>query len=163
METYQPKPAEIAEAREWLVVDAENQTLGRLATEVAMLLRGKHKPTYTPHMDCGDFVIVINAKKVRMTGRKLEEKVYIHHTGWPGGFRQASVREWLERFPERVIEHAIKGMIPHTRLGRTVYGKLKVYAGPTHEHAAQKPKAYPLVTELGAAKKAARAALKESN
>ncbi|MBU6428136.1 MAG: 50S ribosomal protein L13 [Cyanobacteria bacterium REEB65] len=153
MKSYMAKPEDIEASRQWLVIDAENQTLGRLATEAANLLRGKHKPTFTPHMDCGDFVIIVNADKVRLTGRKLQDKVYIHHTGWPGGLRQASVKEWLHRYPERVVEHAIKGMLPHNRLGRAVFRKLKVYAGPTHEHAAQKPQNYPLITDLGPAKR----------
>lgn len=153
MKTYTARPAEIEQSREWHVIDAENQTLGRLATAAATLLRGKHKPMYTPHMDCGDFVIVVNADKVRLTGRKITNKIYIHHTGWPGGLRKATIKEWLTRYPERVVEHAVRGMLPHTRLGRAQFRKLKVYAGPHHEHAAQQPKAFPLVTDLGPAKK----------
>ncbi len=159
MKTHLPKLEEIEANRQWLLIDAENQTLGRLATTAANLLRGKHKATFTPHLDCGDFVIVVNADKVRLTGRKMQDKVYIHHTGWPGGLRQATVREWLNRYPERVIEHAIKGMLPHNRLGRAVFRKLKVYAGPTHEHAAQKPQVYPLVTDLGEARREQLAAI----
>ncbi|MBI6545460.1 MAG: 50S ribosomal protein L13 [Cyanobacteria bacterium NC_groundwater_1444_Ag_S-0.65um_54_12] len=156
MKTYTARPTEIEASRSWYVIDANNQTLGRLATVVATLLRGKHKPLYSPHLDCGDFVIVINAEKIRLTGRKMADKVYIHHTGWPGGLRKATVREWLSRYPERVVEHAIRGMLPHNRLGRAVFRKLKVYAGPTHEHAAQKPKCYQLVTDLGPARQAAK-------
>ena len=159
MKTHLPKLEEIEANRQWLLIDAENQTLGRLATTAANLLRGKHKATFTPHLDCGDFVIVVNADKVRLTGRKMQDKVYIHHTGWPGGLRQATVREWLNRYPERVIEYAIKGMLPHNRLGRAVFRKLKVYAGPTHEHAAQKPQVYPLVTDLGEARREQLAAI----
>ncbi len=159
MKTHLPKLEEIEANRQWLLIDSENQTLGRLATTAANLLRGKHKATFTPHLDCGDFVIVVNADKVRLTGRKMQDKVYIHHTGWPGGLRQATVREWLNRYPERVIEHAIKGMLPHNRLGRAVFRKLKVYAGPTHEHAAQKPQVYPLVTDLGEARREQLAAI----
>lgn len=153
MKTQFSTQEELEASRQWLVIDAENQTLGRLAAAAANLLRGKHKPTFAPHLDCGDFVIIVNADKVRLTGRKMQDKVYIHHTGWPGGLRQATVREWLNRYPERVIEHAVKGMLPHNRLGRAVFRKLKVYAGPTHEHAAQKPQVYPLVTDLGPAKR----------
>jgi large subunit ribosomal protein L13 len=142
-------------------VDAQNQTLGRLATEVATLLRGKHKPIYQPNLDCGDFVIVVNAEKVRVTGRKLTDKVYIHHTGWPGGYREASLREWLADHPERVVEYAVKGMLPKNRLGRALFRKLKVYAGPTHEHAAQQPKAYALLTDLGGKRRERLAELKE--
>ena len=162
MKTHLPKPEEIEANRQWFVIDAENQTLGRLATTAANLLRGKHKATFTPHLDCGDFVIVVNADKVRLTGRKMQDKVYIHHTGWPGGLRQATVREWLNRYPERVIEYAIKGMLPHNRLGRAVFRKLKVYAGPTHEHAAQKPQLYPLVTDLGSARREQLAAINKA-
>ena len=160
MKTQIAKPEEQDSSRQWWVVDAENQTLGRLAVTVANVLRGKHKPTFTPHVDCGDFVIIVNAEKVRLTGRKLQNKVYIHHTGWPGGLRQATVREWLARYPERVIEHAVKGMLPHNRLGRDVFRKLKVYAGPTHEHAAQQPQLLPLVTDLGPARREKLAAIK---
>ena len=162
MKTHLPKPEEIEANRQWLLIDAENQTLGRLATTAANLLRGKHKATFTPHLDCGDFVIIVNADKVRLTGRKMQDKVYIHHTGWPGGLRQATVREWLNRYPERVIEYAIKGMLPHNRLGRAVFRKLKVYAGPTHEHAAQKPQVYPLVTDLGSARREQLAAINKA-
>ena len=137
MRTYVPKADEIS--RDWLVVDASNQVLGRLASEVATLLRGKHKPEYTPHLDAGDFVVVVNAKRVRVTGRKLEEKIYYRHSGHPGSLRSESLRERLEKNPERVIR-AVWGMLPKNRLGRQLLRKLKVYAGPDHPHAAQQPK-----------------------
>ncbi len=139
MRTYSAKPREIQ--REWFVVDAQGQTLGRLATRIATVLRGKHKPFYTPHLDCGDFVIVINADKVHVTGRKLDQKIYYRHSGYPGGLRQVSLRRQLALHPERVIEAAVRGMLPKNRLGRKLFKKLKVYAGPTHPHQAQKPKA----------------------
>lgn len=154
MNTTITKPADVEQTRQWWVIDAQGQTLGRLATAVATLLRGKHKPIYQPNVDCGDFVIVVNAEKVRVTGRKLTDKTYIHHTGWPGGYREASLRDWLEKYPERVVEYAVKGMLPKNRLGRQIFGKLKVYAGSTHEHAAQKPKPYPLLTDLGGNRRA---------
>ncbi len=139
MRTYSAKPQEIQ--REWFVVDAQGQTLGRLATQIATILRGKHKPFYTPHVDCGDFVIVVNAEKVRVTGRKLDQKIYYRHSGYPGGLRQVSLRGQLMLHPERVIEAAVRGMLPKNRLGRKLFKKLKVYAGPAHPHQAQKPKA----------------------
>lgn len=126
--------------KEWLVVDATNEVLGRLASKVAKLLRGKHKPSYTPHVDCGDNVIVINAEKVRLTGKKLTDKVYVHYTGYPGGQRSETVKDWLKRKPNAVIEHAVKGMLPKNRLGSEIYRNLHVYAGPEHKHEAQKPK-----------------------
>lgn len=138
MRTYVPKADEIS--REWLVVDASNQVLGRLATEVATLLRGKHKPEFTPFLDAGDFVVVVNAKKVKVTGRKLEEKVYFRHSGHPGGIKSESLRERLDKNPERVIRAAVWGMLPKNRLGRQLLRKLKVYAGPDHPHEAQQPK-----------------------
>ncbi|PWH16365.1 MAG: 50S ribosomal protein L13 [Ardenticatenia bacterium] len=138
MRTYSAKPQEIQ--REWFVVDAQGQTLGRLATQVATILRGKHKPFYTPHVDCGDFVIVVNAEKVRVTGKKLDQKIYYRHSGYPGGLKQVSLRRQLEIHPERVVEAAVRGMLPKNRLGRKLFKKLKVYAGPTHPHQAQKPK-----------------------
>lgn len=137
MKTYFAKPEDIT--RQWHVIDADGLTLGRLATVVADLLRGKGKPLYTPHVDCGDFVIITNAEKVAVTGKKATDKEYIHHTGWPGGFRQTTFNKLIKAHPERVLEHAIRGMLPHTRLGRAQFGKLKVYAGPNHPHAAQKP------------------------
>ena len=125
--------------RKWYVVDAEGQTLGRLATKVATVLRGKHKVTYTPHVDCGDYVIVINAEKVKLTGNKLEDKMYYNHSGFPGGLRERNAKTMLNNYPEEMVERAIKGMLPHTRLGRAMAKKLFVYAGTDHKHAAQKP------------------------
>ena len=142
IKTYTPKPADIQ--REWFVIDAKDQTLGRLATQVAVLLRGKHKPIFAPHMDVGDYVIVINADKIRVTGRKLDQKIYYRHSGYPGGLRQRTLREQLQRFPERVIEAAVRGMLPKNKLGRKMFKKLKVYAGETHPHQAQKPKVFEL-------------------
>jgi large subunit ribosomal protein L13 len=130
----------------WWVIDAEGQVLGRLATRIATLLRGKHRPLYTPHADAGDFVIVVNAKKVRLTGRKLEQKTYYRHSGWPGGLREITAAKVLSgAHPERVVEHAVRGMLPRNTLGRKLFSKLKVYSGPRHPHAAQKPE----VMELG--------------
>ena len=125
--------------RKWYVVDAEGKTLGRMASAVAAILRGKNKPTYTPHVDCGDYVIVINADKVAVTGKKRQEKIYKRHTGFPGGLRELTFEELMEKHPEDVVKHAIKGMMPTGKLGRQMYKKLKVYAGPEHNHAAQKP------------------------
>jgi len=121
-------------------VDAEGETLGRLASRIAPILKGKHKPIYTPHLDCGDFVIVINADKVRVTGRKLDQKMYHHHSGYPGGLKSISLRDQLDKHPERVIEAAVKGMLPKNKLGRRMFKKLKVYASATHPHEAQRPK-----------------------
>ncbi len=135
--TYSAKPEEIE--RTWYVVDAEGKTLGRLATEIAKILRGKHKPIYTPHVDTGDFVIVVNADKVRVTGKRLDQKIYYRHSGYIGGLKAVPLRRMLETHPERVIEHAVKGMLPKNRLGRKMYKKLKVYASPDHPHQAQKP------------------------
>ncbi len=135
--TYVAKPGEVE--RVWYVVDAEGKTLGRLATQIASVLRGKHKPQYTPHEDVGDFVIVVNAEKVHVTGRKLDQKVYYRHSGYPGGIRGITLRRQLDLHPERVIEHAVKGMLPRGPLGRRVFKKLKVYAGPMHPHQAQQP------------------------
>ena len=125
--------------KEWIVVDAENEIVGRLATKVANILRGKHKPCYTPHVDCGDYVIVINADKVRFTGKKFTDKVYVRHTGYPGGQRFSTPKEIMAKFPVRVIEHAVKGMLPKNTLGHQEFMKMHVYAGEDHEHAAQKP------------------------
>ena len=125
--------------RKWYVVDAEGQTVGRRAAEVAKVLRGKNKPTFTPHVDTGDYVIVINAEKVKFTGKKLTDKTYFRHSGYQGGTTFTSAGLMLEKFPERVIEHAVKGMLPHNRLGAKMYRKLSVYAGSEHPHAAQKP------------------------
>lgn len=137
MKSYIAKSAEVE--RKWYVVDAEGKTLGRLASEIAMVLRGKRKPTYTPHVDCGDYVIVINAEKVEVTGKKRKEKIYKRHTGYPGGLREVTFEKLQARKPEEIIRHAVKGMLPDGRLGRQMFKKLKVYAGPQHEHAAQKP------------------------
>ncbi len=125
--------------RKWFVVDAEGQTLGRLATQVATVLRGKHKPTYTPFLDCGDYVIVVNADKIVLSGKKLDQKFYRYHTGYPGGLKETSYRKLMNTKPEKAIELAVKGMLPKNSLGRQMYRKLNVYAGPNHDHAAQKP------------------------
>ena len=137
MKTYVAKADQIE--RKWFVVDAQGLKLGRLATEVARILRGKHKPTFTPFLECGDFVIVINAAKVELTGHKLDQKMYRYHTGYPGGLKETTYRKLMSSKPERAVESAIKGMLPKNALGRQMYRKLKVYAGPAHEHAAQKP------------------------
>lgn len=125
--------------RKWFLVDAEGQTLGRIASQVAHILRGKHKPVFTPHADTGDFVVVINAEKIQLTGKRPLKKEYFHYTGYPGGARIQSYQELIKDHPERVFEHAVKGMIPHNRLGKEIIKKLKVYAGPQHPHKAQKP------------------------
>lgn len=140
MKSYMAKANEVD--RKWYVIDAEGKVLGRLASEVAKILRGKHKPTYTPYVDTGDYVIVINADKVKLTGKKLEKKEYIYHTGYPGGLKRIPYKELLKRKPEKVIELAVKGMLPKNRLGRKMFKKLKVYAGPEHKHQAQKPEIY---------------------
>lgn len=137
MKTYSAKPGEVE--RKWYVVDATGQTLGRLASRVATVLRGKHKPQYTPHVDTGDFVIVVNADKIKLSGRKLDQKVYYRHTGYAGGLKQTTARELLRNRPERMIELAVWGMLPHHRLGRRMIRKLKVYRGPDHPHQAQQP------------------------
>jgi large subunit ribosomal protein L13 len=138
VKTYSAKPEEIK--REWYVVDATDQTLGRLASKIATILRGKHKPYYTPHLDCGDYVVVINAEKIRVTGQKLTQKFYYHHSGYPGGIKSISLKDQLRRFPDRVISEAVRRMLPKTVLGRHIMKKLKVYAGPEHPHARQQPK-----------------------
>ncbi len=138
MKTFSAKPAEVK--RDWYVVDAEGKTLGRLATEIARRLRGKHKPEYTPHVDTGDYIIVINAEKIRVTGNKLKDKMYHHHTGYIGNLKSISLEKLLEKAPTRVIETAVKGMLPRNPLGRAMFRKLKVYAGAEHQHAAQQPK-----------------------
>lgn len=135
--TYSAKREEL-EAR-WYVLDAEDQILGKVATTAATILRGKHKPTFTPHLNCGDYVIVINAKKIAVTGDRLDQKIYYRHSGYPGGLRQETLRQALLKHPERVIERAVKGMLPHNRLGADILHRLKVYAGPTHPHEAQQP------------------------
>ena len=137
MKTYNAKPGEIA--REWYLVDADGQTLGRLATRIADILRGKGKPEYTPHVDVGDFVVVVNAEKIVVTGNKREAKRYYRHSGYPGGLRSRTLGDLLERRPEEVIRRAVRGMLPRNRLARKQLTKLKVYAGPDHPHAAQKP------------------------
>ncbi len=137
MKTYQPKLSEID--RRWILVDAAGQNLGRLAVRVANLLRGKVKPTFTPHMDVGDFVVIINAEKVAVTGRKLQQKVYYHHSQFPGGIKGKTLAKVLQEKPERVLQSAVRGMLPKTKLGDALFSKLKVYAGPTHPHAAQQP------------------------
>ena len=135
--TYMQKKEDVK--RDWYVVDAEGLTLGRLATQVASVLRGKHKPTYTPHIDCGDYVIVVNASKVNLTGNKLDDKIYYNHSGYTGGLRERTARTMKEKYPEEMIERAIKGMLPKGRLGRQMYRKLFVYAGENHPHTAQQP------------------------
>lgn len=138
MRTFTAKTAEIERA--WYIVDAEGETLGRLASAIAPILKGKHKAIYTPHLDCGDFVIVINADKVRVTGRKLDQKFYHRHSGYPGGLTSISLRDRLANHPERVLQAAVKGMLPKNKLGRRMFKKLKVYAGGSHPHQAQQPK-----------------------
>ena len=125
--------------RTWYVIDAEGQNLGRLATKVANVLRGKHKPTYTPHIDCGDYVIVVNASKINLTGNKLDQKIYYNHSGYTGGLRERTARVMKEKYPVEMVERAVKGMLPHNRLGRAMAKKLFVYEGETHPHMAQKP------------------------
>jgi large subunit ribosomal protein L13 len=137
VKTYTAKPGEIE--RQWYVVDAEAKTLGRLATQIADVLRGKGKPAYTPHVDTGDFVIVVNAEKVHVTGQKLDQKIYYRHSGYPGGLRERTLREQLERRPEEVLRKAVKGMLPKNKLASAQLRKLKIYAGPDHPHAAQSP------------------------
>ena len=139
MKTYMANPDKIE--RKWYVVDAEGCTLGRLASEVAKVLRGKNKPEYTPHIDTGDYVIVVNAEKIKVTGKKLDQKIYYHHSDYVGGMKETTLKEMLNKHPERVIEFAVKGMLPKGPLGRQMYTKLFVYAGPDHKHAAQKPEA----------------------
>ncbi len=139
MNTYMPNPTLVE--RKWYVVDAEGQTLGRLASEIAKVLRGKNKAIFTPHADTGDFVIVVNAEKIKVTGKKLDQKMYYHHSEYVGGMKETTLKEMLEKHPERVIEFAVKGMLPKGPLGREMYKKLFVYAGPDHKHEAQKPEA----------------------
>lgn len=135
--TFSLRPQDVQ--RKWYVIDATGKTLGRLASQIAHVLRGKHKPTYTPHVDGGDHVIVINAEKVEVTGKKRDHKLYRWHTGYPGGLKEVTFRQMIERRPERVIERAVWGMLPHNRLGRRIFRKLRVYAGPEHPHQAQQP------------------------
>ena len=138
--TYMAKPQDIE--RKWYVIDAEGKTLGRLASEAAAILRGKKKPEFPPHMDTGDYVIIINAEKVEVTGKKRKEKIYKRHTGYPGGLREITFEKLQAKDPEEIIRHAVKGMMPNGKLGRQMYKKLKVYAGPEHRHAAQKPEVW---------------------
>ena len=140
MKSYMARPLEVE--RRWHVVDAEGQTLGRLATEIARILRGKNKPQYTPHVDTGDFVVVVNAERVVVTGRKAEQKVYRRHSGYPGGLKTTTYEQMLERRPTEILRRAVKGMMPKTRLARQQLRKLKIYAGPEHPHAAQNPQQY---------------------
>lgn len=144
--TYSPKASDIE--RRWWLVNAEGQTLGRLASVLATKLRGKDKPIYAPHMDCGDFVVVINASRIDVTGRKLEQKQYYRHSGYPGGLRTTSLAQEMEKHPERVIEQAVRGMLPKTSLGEHMLKKLKVYAGPEHPHVSQQPQAWELTEDL---------------
>ena len=137
MKTFSVKPADVR--RDWYLVDATGKTLGRLSTEIARRLRGKHKPEYTPHIDMGDYIVVVNAEKVRVTGNKLKDKMYHHHTGYIGNLKSIPLGKVLEETPERVIERAVKGMLPRGPLGRQMYSKLRVFAGPEHSHAAQQP------------------------
>ena len=137
MKTFSAKPAEVR--RDWYVVDATNKTLGRLSTEIAHRLRGKHKPEYTPHVDTGDYIVVVNCEKVRVTGNKLKDKMYHHHTGYVGNLKSVPLEKLLDEHPERVIEKAVKGMMPRGPLGRQMFSKLRVFAGPEHTHAAQQP------------------------
>ena len=140
MKTYSAKTGEIT--RDWYVVDAEGQTLGRLATQIADRLRGKGKPTYTPHVDTGDFVVVVNAEKIAVTGKKLDQKIYYRHSGYPGGLRERTLRVQLDRFPTEVLRKAVRGMLPRNKLGRQQLTKLKIYVGPEHPHGAQEPKPF---------------------
>jgi len=136
--TYSARAADLDP--QWYVIDAEGQVLGRLASQIAQILRGKHKPTFTPHMPCGDFVVVINADKIAVTGKRLDQKIYYRHSQYPGGLKKTTLRQTLEgRFPERALQHAVRGMMMHNRLGAVLMDHLKIYAGPEHPHAAQKP------------------------
>jgi len=139
MKTFMAGPDTIC--RKWDVVDAEGKTLGRLASEIAKVLRGKHKPIFTPHIDTGDYVIVVNAEKIKVTGKKMNQKIYYKHSGYVGGMKETTLKDMLKRHPERVVEYAVKGMLPKGPLGRQMYRKLFVYVGPEHKHAAQKPEA----------------------
>jgi large subunit ribosomal protein L13 len=140
--TFSPKRADVH--REWYVIDAEGKTLGRVATAIARMLRGKHKPTFAPHVDMGDFVIVVNAEKIEVTGKKETQKIYYRHSQYPGGLKKTALRDVRARHPERIIESAVRGMLPHNVLGEQQFKKLKVYTGPSHPHASQQPKELPL-------------------
>ena len=137
MNTFSAKPAEVR--RDWFVVDATGKTLGRLSTQIAHRLRGKHKPEYTPHVDTGDYIVVVNAEKIRVTGNKLKDKMYYHHTGYIGNLKSKSLEKMLDESPERVLQKAVKGMLPRGPLGRQMFSKLRVFKGPEHDHAAQQP------------------------
>ena len=138
MKTYSAKAADLEP--QWYIIDAEGQVLGRLASQIAQILRGKHKPTFTPHLQCGDFVVVVNAAKIAVTGNRLDQKIYYRHSQYPGGLKQRTLRQVLEgKYPERALIHAVRGMVMHNRLGAQIMSHLKVYAGPTHPHQAQKP------------------------
>ncbi len=139
MTTVSTKPADVR--REWFLVDADGKTLGRLATEIARRLRGKHKPEYTPHVDTGDYIVVVNAEKIHVTGNKLKQKIYHSHTGYIGNLKSITLEKQLQKAPERVIEHAVKGMMPRNKLGRAMFKKLRVYAGPEHQQQSQQPQA----------------------
>ena len=139
MQTFVPSGKNLEQNRKWYLVDASGKTVGRLASEIAKLLMGKHKPSYTTFLDMGDHVVVVNAEKVSFTGRKLQDKVYYHHTEWPGGLKSITAQQQLNKHPERILESAVKGMLPKTKLGRAMGKKLKVYAGPDHPHSAQQP------------------------
>lgn len=139
MKTYIAKEEEVLDSRHWFIVDAEDQILGRMASKIASILKGKHKPIYSPHQDVGDFVVVVNAEKIRVTGNKLKDKVYFRHSGYPGGQKATSLEQMLQKHPERVIELAVKRMLPKNALGRKMFMKLKVYAGTDHPHKAQLP------------------------
>ena len=146
MKTYSAKPAEVD--KKWVVIDANGLVVGRLASLVALRLRGKHKPTYTPHVDCGDNVIIVNAAKVRLTGRKEEQKVYRYHSGYEGGLREERAKDVRQKNPVRIVEEAVRGMLPKTKMGEAMWRKLKVYAGADHPHAAQKPRSLKTKTEV---------------
>ncbi len=141
MKTYTAKAEDIQ--RDWYVISADGQVLGRMAVRIANALRGKHKPIFTPHVDCGDHVIVTDADKVRLTGRKWQQKMYYSHSGYPGGLKAATAQRMMDKHPEKVIRHAVRGMLPHNRLGRQILRKLKVYVGPEHPHSAQRPQPLP--------------------
>ena len=140
MKSYIAKPQEVE--RKWYVIDAEGKTLGRVASQAAVLLRGKHKPTFTPHVDCGDNVIIVNAEKIAVTGKKMTDKIYVTYSGFPGGKKEVMLKDMLSNKPEEVMRHAIKGMLPDGKLGRQMFKKLHVYAGPEHKHEAQKPEPF---------------------
>jgi len=148
VKTFSPKPSDIQRA--WWVVDADGQVLGRLATDVARLLRGKHKAIFAPHADTGDYVIVVNAKAIRLTGKKAEQKMYVRHSGYPGGIREVPYGTLLATRPRQAVEKAVKGMLPHNRLGRAMFGKLKVYDGPEHPHSSQNPQVWKSTERKGA-------------